>query len=74
MSLLTPDELRAELQRLAQVYTRLVTMKPQIINDDGLRLWERAASEREGFELKVRLALAITEEGQRNRVRGKYTC
>lgn len=63
MSLLTVKELRAELKRLAQVHSRLMTMKPQMINQEGLWLWEQAVNEIEDFEREVRLALAITEEG-----------
>ena len=72
MSLLTESELRGELKRLAQAHSRLVTLKSRIIDQEGQQLWERAASELECIEPKTRLALAITEEGQRNRMRGKY--
>lgn len=72
MSLLTANELREELKRLAQVQSRLVTLKLRISNQEGQQLWEQAASELERIELETRLALAITEEGQRNRMRGKY--
>jgi len=72
MSVLTVHERRAEVDQLAQVSERLARRQPRISNDEGRRLWEHAAREREACERKARLALAITEEGQSNRMRGRF--